>query len=108
MDALRIIYAAVSRKKEGERRTVRLRSLSLRAWYPQECLSLPEAIFAYTQGASYASYEEKIKGSIEIGKLADMVVLSQDIFEVNPEEILQTKVESTILGGKIVTNFEKE
>ncbi|MCJ7578307.1 MAG: amidohydrolase [candidate division Zixibacteria bacterium] len=108
MDPLKIIYAAVSRKKEGERRTVRLRSLSLRAWYPQECLSLPEAVFAYTQGASFASYEEKIKGSVEIGKLADMVVLSKDIFEVNPEEILDTKVESTILGGKIVTNFEKE
>lgn len=93
MDALRIIRAAVTRKKEGERR---------RAWYPQECLSVPEAVFAYTQGASYASYEEKIKGSIEIGKLADMVVLSKDIFEKNPEEILDTKVESTILGGKLV------
>jgi predicted amidohydrolase YtcJ len=97
MDALRIIYAAVSRKKEGERR---------RAWYPQERLSVKEAVFAYTQGASYASYEEKIKGSIEIGKLADMVVLSKDIFEVNPEEILDTKVESTILGGKIVWGLD--
>jgi len=97
MDPLKIIYAAVTRKKEGERR---------RGWYPQERLSLPEAVFAYTQGASYASSEEKIKGSIEIGKLADMVVLSQDIFEVNPEEILQTKVESTILGGKIVWGLD--
>jgi predicted amidohydrolase YtcJ len=99
MDPLKIIYAAVTRRKEGERR---------RSWHPQECLSMPEAVFAYTQSASYASYEEKIKGSIEIGKLADMVVLSKDIFEVNPEEILDTKVESTTLGGKIVTNFEKE
>lgn len=93
MDALRIIYAAVIRRKEGEKR---------KSWYPQECLSVPEAVFAYTQSASYASYEEKIKGSIEIGKLADMVVLSKNIFEVNPEEILNTRVESTILGGKIV------
>jgi predicted amidohydrolase YtcJ len=93
MDALKIIHAAVTRKKEGEKR---------RAWYPQECLSVPEAVFAYTQGASCASYEEKIKGSIQIGKLADMVILSKDIFEVNPEEILDTKVESTILGGKIL------
>ena len=102
MDALRIIHAAVTRKsagstgKEGERR---------RAWYPQESLSVPEAVFAYTQGASYASYEERIKGSIQIGKLADMVILSKDIFEINPEEILDTKVESTILGGKIVYKF---
>ncbi|MCK4386019.1 MAG: amidohydrolase family protein, partial [candidate division Zixibacteria bacterium] len=96
MDALRIIHAAVTRKREGEKR---------RAWYPQECLSVPEAVFAYTQGASYASYEERIKGSIQIGKLADMVVLSKDIFKVAPEEILDTKVESTILGGKIVYKF---
>jgi predicted amidohydrolase YtcJ len=106
MDPLKIIHAAVTRKKEGERRTVRLRSPSSGAWYPQERLSLPEAIFAYTQGASYASYEEKIKGSIEIGKLADMVVLSKDIFEVSPEEILDTKVESTILGGEIVWGLD--
>jgi predicted amidohydrolase YtcJ len=63
---------------------------------------VPEAVFTYTQGASYASYEERIKGSIEVGKLADMVALSKDIFELNPEEILHTKVESTILGGEIV------
>jgi predicted amidohydrolase YtcJ len=93
MDPLKIIYAAVTRRKEMEKK---------RAWYPKECLSVPEAVFAYTQSASYASYEEKIKGSIKIGKLADMVVLSKNIFEVNPEEILNTRVESTILGGKIV------
>jgi predicted amidohydrolase YtcJ len=93
MDPLKIIYAAVTRRKEGGKR---------RAWYPKECLSVPEAVFAYTQSASYASYQEKIKGSIEIGKLADMVILSKDIFKVNPEEILNTKVEYTIVGGKIV------
>ncbi len=93
MDALRIIRAAVTRKKEGEKR---------RAWYPEERLSVLEAVFAYTQGASYASHEEKIKGSIQIGKLADMVVLSEDIFKIDPEEIPDTKVEATILGGRVV------
>ncbi len=93
MNALRIIHAAVTRKRKGERRG---------AWCPQECLSVPEAVFAYTQGASYASCEEKIKGSLKIGKLADMVVLSKDILAVNPEEILDTRVESTILGGKLL------
>jgi len=93
MDALRIIHAAVTRKKEGERR---------RAWCRQERLSVPEAVFAYTQGAAYASYEEKVKGSIEVGKLADMVVLSKDIFKINPEEIPDVRVESTILGGRIL------
>jgi predicted amidohydrolase YtcJ len=95
MEALRITHAAVTRKREGEKRG---------SWYPQECLSVSEAVFSYTQQASYASYEEKIKGSIEIGKLADMVVLSKDIFELNPEEILDTKVEYTIIGGKIITS----
>ena len=93
MDALKIIHASVTRKREGERR---------RAWCPEERLSVRDAIFAYTQGASYASYEEKVKGSIQIGKLADMVVLSKDIFEVNPEEIVDARVESSILGGRVV------
>ena len=65
-------------------------------------MTVPEAVFAYTQGASYASYEERIKGSIEVGKLADMVVLSKDIFKINPEEIPGLKVEATILGGRVV------
>ncbi len=93
MDAIRIIHAAVTRKKEGEKR---------RAWHPEQRLSVPEAVFAYTQAASYASYEEKIKGSIEAGKLADMTVLSKDIFKTDPEEIPEAKVQATILGGKVV------
>jgi hypothetical protein len=85
-------YAAVLRKKIGEDKS----------WYPREKLSVTEAVFAYTAEASYASYEENLKGSIQIGKLGDMVILSQDIFEIEPEKIADTKVECTILGGKIV------
>ncbi len=86
------IHAAVTRKRIGGKES----------WYPEEKVSVAEVVFAYTQGASYASYEENLKGSIQVGKLADMVILSQDIFQINPEEIPATKVECTILGGKII------
>lgn len=56
----------------------------------------------YTVNAAYASFEEKIKGSIEAGKLADLVVLSDDLRKVEPNKIRDVKVEMTIVGGKIV------
>jgi predicted amidohydrolase YtcJ len=92
LDPLKGIYAAVLRKKVGEEES----------WNPTEQVRVEEAVFAYTQAASYASYEENFKGSIQVGKLGDVVVLSQDIFEIDPEMIPETKVEYTILGGKIV------
>lgn len=85
------IYAAVTRKKTNEDES----------WYPKEKLGLAEAVSAYTRWASYASYEENVKGSIQIGKLGDMVILSQDVFEIEPERLPETKAECTILGGKI-------
>jgi predicted amidohydrolase YtcJ len=69
---------------------------------PEERLTPMEGIRAYTINAAYASFEEKIKGSIERGKLADMVILSKDPCEVDPWEIRNIKVECTILGGEIV------
>jgi len=53
-------------------------------------------------GAAFAAAEESVKGSITVGKLADLVVLSEDIFSGPPERILETKVEMTMVGGKIV------
>ena len=92
LDPWKGIHAAVTRRKVGEDES----------WYPEEKVSVAEAVSAYTQRASYASYEENLKGSIQTGKLADMVILSQDIFEIEPEEIPYIKVECTILGGKII------
>ena len=63
---------------------------------------MAEAVRLYTLDAAYASFEEKSKGSIEPGKLADFTVLSKDIFRVDPKEILTTEALYTILGGKIV------
>lgn len=92
LDPWRGIHAAVRRHTIGDRES----------WYPEEKVSVAEALAAYTGWASYASYEENLKGSIQVGKLADLVVLSQDIFKLSPEEIPDTKVECTILGGRTV------
>lgn len=71
-------------------------------WFPDERISLAQAIEFYTLGAAYAEFQEEVKGSIEPGKLADVVVLNKNLFEISPREILSTKVDLTILGGKIV------
>jgi len=77
------IYAAVARKT-----------------FPDEGISVDEALRLYTVNAAFASFEENIKGSIEVGKLADLVVLSHNPREVLPEKIGDIQVEMTIVGGK--------
>ncbi|MGH2377590.1 MAG: amidohydrolase [Candidatus Limnocylindria bacterium] len=71
-------------------------------WHPDQRLTVEEAIAAYTTGPAYASYEEDRKGSITEGKLADLVVLSRDILSLPPDEIRRTRVDTTILGGRII------
>lgn len=71
-------------------------------WYPEQRLSVSEAVHAYTAGAAYASGEEAIKGSLSPGKLADLAVLSQDIFAVDPMAILETEVVATMFDGQFV------
>ncbi len=73
---------------------------------PREKLTPMEALKAYTLNGAYASFEEDIKGSLESGKLADMVVLSDNPLEIDPWEIRNIKVEKTIIGGKIVFEIE--
>ena len=68
----------------------------------EERLTVEEALRLYTVNAAYASFEENIKGTIEEGKLADMIVLSEDPFKVEPERIKEINVLMTIVGGKIV------
>ena len=69
---------------------------------PEEKMSRELALRTYTINAAYAAFEEKIKGSIEIGKLADFTILDRDIMSIDENKILDTKVEMTIIGGKIV------
>jgi predicted amidohydrolase YtcJ len=61
-----------------------------------------EAAYAYTVGAAYAGGEEAIKGSLTPGKLADLTVLDRDIFTITAEELLQTCVTATMVGGEFV------
>lgn len=75
-------------------------------WIPEQKITVAEAVHAYTAAAAYAEYEENIKGSIATGKLADLVVLSEDIFQIDPIEIENTKVETTIFDGKIIYHRE--
>jgi predicted amidohydrolase YtcJ len=65
-----------------------------------------EAIRAYTMGSAFASFDDKIKGSIEPGKLADMVVVSEDILSIPPAQIEEASVETTIFDGKVVYRRE--
>ncbi len=69
---------------------------------PRERISLQDAIQAYTLGAAYAGHREKTEGSIEPGKVADLIVLSQDLFKIEPNQMANTEVLLTMVGGKVV------
>jgi hypothetical protein len=88
------IYAAVTRQTVDGKNP--------NGWIPEEKISVEDAIKCYTLNAAYASYEEKIKGSIEVGKLADLVLLSDDILNINPVSIKDIVVEMTVFNGEIV------
>ncbi len=90
-NALTGIYTAITRK-DISGKTVTL----------QESISLLDALTAYTMWPAYASFEETLKGSITPGKLADLIVLSDNITKIEPEEILNTKVMMTIIDGKVM------
>ncbi len=75
-------------------------------WVPEQKITVAEAVRAYTMGSAYASFEEKLKGSIEPGKLADLVVLTDDIFTIDPAKIADTKVYMTIFDGKVIIGKE--
>jgi predicted amidohydrolase YtcJ len=77
-------------------------------WFPEQKLTVYEAVQAYTMGSAYAEFQEKEKGSITPGKLADMVLLSDDIFSIVPEKIREVKVVETIVGGTIVWDQSKK
>jgi predicted amidohydrolase YtcJ len=80
---------------------------TLSAYLPEEHISVEQAIKAYTLGSAYARFSEGTLGSLEPGKLADLAVLSQDVFAVAPEEIANTHVMMTMVGGKVVFGERK-
>jgi hypothetical protein len=88
------LYAAVTRQTTSGKPES--------GWFPNERISIEYAIRAYTYNPAYANFEEKIKGSIEVGKLADLTVLSKNLLKVAPREFLKTEVVYTIVNGKVV------
>ncbi len=100
LDPLAGIHAAVTRRRADG-------TPGPEGWHPEQRVTVQDAVRAYTLGAAYASGEEREKGSITPGKLADLVVLSRDIFVVPAMSILGTEVEATILGGQFVYRGEE-
>lgn len=94
LDPLTGIYAAVTRQT--------LDGKNPDGWIPAQKISVEEAIKGYTLNGAYAEFAEQDKGSIETGKLADLVVLDQNLFTIPPERIPETKVRMTFLGGTLV------
>jgi predicted amidohydrolase YtcJ len=88
------VYAAVTRAT--------LDGKNPNGWFPEQKLTVAETVEAYTLGSAYAEFQEKEKGSITPGKLADMVLLSDDIFSIAPEKIQDTRVLKTFLGGRLI------
>lgn len=89
------IHAAVTRRRTDG-------SPQPDGWYPEQRLSVEQAVHGFTLGAAYASYEETRKGSLAPGKLADLIVLDRDIFSSDPMEIAGTQVLATMIDGKLV------
>lgn len=76
-------------------------------WYPEQKLTIDEAIKCFTKWAAYSVFEENKKGTIEIGKLADFTILDKDLYNISPQEILNTNVLMTVVNGWIVYQKEK-
>lgn len=88
------LYAAVTRRTLDDKNPD--------GWIPEQKISIEDAIKCYTMNSAYAAFEENIKGSIEVGKLADLIVLSDDILTINPVKIKDAEVVMTIFEGKVI------
>lgn len=86
------LYAAVTRKNRAGTKT----------FLPEQALSMEEGVRLFTTSAAWASYDEDWRGSLELGKLADLAVLDRDIFHMDPDELLHTRVTETVLNGATV------
>ena len=96
VDPLKCFYASVTRKLP-----------SGVAFFPDQRMTRMEALRSYTLDAAYAAFEEDVKGSLSLGKLADIVVLSRDIMTIPDEQILSTRVLYSIVGGKVLYRYDE-
>ena len=94
LNPLLSIYAAVTRRT--------LDGKNPNGWVPEQKISVEETVRAYTVGSAYAEFQENVKGSITVGKLADLVLLSRDIFNIDPNDIESVKVAMTMVDGRVV------
>ncbi|MEW6212236.1 MAG: amidohydrolase [Acidobacteriota bacterium] len=92
-------YAAVARRDQ--------RGFSGEGWHPEEKATREQALRMFTIWAAYAAFEENLKGSIEVGKLADLTVLSADIMKIPEAQILKTRCVMTVIGGEVVFSASK-
>ena len=93
MDPLYGIQVAVTRQPVGEQ---------AEPWLPEERISLEDALAAYTINGAWLARQENETGSIEVGKAADLVGLSDNLFDIDAREIANTTVEITMIGGEVV------
>ncbi|MFJ7931325.1 amidohydrolase [Peribacillus sp. NPDC096448] len=99
LNPMRQIYTAITRvDSSGDPKNT---------WHPEQKLTLAEALQAYTYGSAYGCFREHELGTIEEGKLADLVVLDRNLFDIPESEVLNTKVELTINDGKVVYKSEE-
>lgn len=94
LNAINNLYCAVTR--------MNLNGQPEGGFYPDECMDIYDAVDAYTYESAYAEFEENVKGRIKPGYYADMVILSDDIFTIPSDEIINTKVDATIVDGRFV------
>jgi len=93
-DVMKGIYEAVTRKD--------LQGNPEGGWLPDQALTVKEALYGFTREGAFASFEEKEKGMIAEGYLADLVVLSDDIFQIEPDKIKDVRVQMTVFGGRVL------
>ena len=91
VDPIASYYASVTRKRPD----------TPEPFFAEQAMTREEAIYSYTMANAYAAFEEADKGSISAGKLADLVILSKDLINCSEEEILDTEVLYTVVGGEI-------
>jgi len=94
LDPLFGIYAAVTRRTLDDKNP--------NGWIPEQKISVDEAVRAFTWGSAYAEFQEGVKGTLEVGKLADFVLISDDIFAIDPVKIRDAKVLVTVVDGRVV------
>jgi predicted amidohydrolase YtcJ len=94
LDPVQGIYAAVTRRTIDDRNPG--------GWFPEQKISVEQALRAYTAGVAYAGFAERRVGTLRPGMLADVVLLDRDLFRMRPEDLARARVRATIAGGRVV------